>query len=229
MPRVESSTRSFGTILRSPSGHFNAVLRDNIMWSFGIFLCVTSVQILHDTSVQFIRAVVTTFVHNLNAFTYLKFSIKRNLNNQDPMVIKRNLNNQDPMADYNRSRSNGGGMMQVDTYHEPRQKSSASNHDFRSWSFGDPAFQRKKRVASYKMYGAEGSQIKAMLAQIKSQQRQEENDQQTIESPTQHLQVQARLQPLPPPQLKANALLPLDLRRQRAGRISSLTVIASSL
>lgn len=33
---------------------------------------------------------------------------------------------------------------------------STSGSGSKSWSFGDPEFQRKKRVASYKMYGVEG-------------------------------------------------------------------------
>ncbi|OMO66989.1 hypothetical protein CCACVL1_20891 [Corchorus capsularis] len=94
------------------------------------------------------------------------------------------------MEDYNRSRSYANGMttMQLDTYHGPPPRPSAS-YDLRcysasyaqsqmannngrdlklkkgkstsassssSWSFGDPEFQRKKRVASYKMYSVEG-------------------------------------------------------------------------
>ncbi|KAB2077331.1 hypothetical protein ES319_A06G093700v1 [Gossypium barbadense] len=90
------------------------------------------------------------------------------------------------MEDYNRPRSYGTGMMQLDTYHgvPPRpssgyelrsysvsyaQSQMANNRDFKlkkgkstsassskSWSFADPEFQRKKRVASYKMYSVEG-------------------------------------------------------------------------
>ncbi|TYG67016.1 hypothetical protein ES288_D05G045200v1 [Gossypium darwinii] len=97
------------------------------------------------------------------------------------------------MEDYNRSRSYGNGMMQLDTYHGPPRPSasydlrchsaaadaqsqmannynSGNNRDFKlkkgkstsassssnPWSFGDPEFQRKKRVASYKMYSVEG-------------------------------------------------------------------------
>ncbi|KAF5444754.1 hypothetical protein F2P56_033860 [Juglans regia] len=33
---------------------------------------------------------------------------------------------------------------------------SASGSSSSSWAFGDPEFQRKKRVASYKMYSVEG-------------------------------------------------------------------------
>ncbi|KAE8669072.1 diacylglycerol O-acyltransferase 1-like isoform X1 [Hibiscus syriacus] len=36
------------------------------------------------------------------------------------------------------------------------KKTAISGSSSRSWSFGDPEFKRKKRVASYKMYGAEG-------------------------------------------------------------------------
>ncbi|XP_017982026.1 PREDICTED: uncharacterized protein LOC108663167 [Theobroma cacao] len=96
------------------------------------------------------------------------------------------------MEDYNRSRSYGNGMMQLDTYHGPPRPSASydlrcysasyaqsqmannyntgNNRDFKlkkgkstsgsssskSWSFADPEFQRKKRVASYKMYSVEG-------------------------------------------------------------------------
>ncbi|XP_039043211.1 uncharacterized protein LOC120182288 [Hibiscus syriacus] len=35
-------------------------------------------------------------------------------------------------------------------------KSTSGSSSSRSWTFGDPEFQRKKRVASYKMYSVEG-------------------------------------------------------------------------
>ncbi|XP_020224685.1 uncharacterized protein LOC109806632 [Cajanus cajan] len=84
---------------------------------------------------------------------------------------------------YNRSRSHGGGqMMQMERYHggapPPRpydlrsysvsyaQPQMGPNKDLnkmkkgksmsKSWSLADPEFQRKKRVASYKMYSVEG-------------------------------------------------------------------------
>ena len=96
------------------------------------------------------------------------------------------------MEDYNRSKSHGNGMMQLDTYHGPPRPSASydlrcystsyaesqmannyntgNNRDFKlkkgkstsgsnsskSWSIADPEFQRKKRVASYKMYSVEG-------------------------------------------------------------------------
>ncbi|KAK8581914.1 hypothetical protein V6N12_072117 [Hibiscus sabdariffa] len=96
------------------------------------------------------------------------------------------------MEDYNRSRSYGNGMMEVDTHHGPPRPSasydlrcystayaqsqtannysnSGNDRDYKlkkakttsassssnAWSFGDPEFQRKKRVASYKMYSVE--------------------------------------------------------------------------
>ncbi|TKY57994.1 ATP-dependent DNA helicase Q 1 [Spatholobus suberectus] len=84
---------------------------------------------------------------------------------------------------YNRSRSHGNGqVMQMERYYggAPRpydlrsysvsyaQAQMAPNKDLnkgkgisrtsisKSWSFADPEFQRKKRVASYKMYSVEG-------------------------------------------------------------------------
>ena len=90
------------------------------------------------------------------------------------------------MEDYNRSKSHGNGMMQLDTYHGPprpstsydlrcysasysqsqmannrdcklkKGKSTSGSSSSKSWSFADPEFQRKKRVASYKMYSVEG-------------------------------------------------------------------------
>ncbi|XVE70890.1 hypothetical protein DITRI_Ditri10aG0106500 [Diplodiscus trichospermus] len=96
------------------------------------------------------------------------------------------------MEDYNRSRSYGNGMMQLDTYHGPprpsasydlrcysasyaqsqmnsnynmgnardfklkKGKSTSASSSSKSWSLADPEFQRKKRVASYKMYSVEG-------------------------------------------------------------------------
>lgn len=38
----------------------------------------------------------------------------------------------------------------------------AKSTSAKSWAFGDPEFQRKKRVASYKMYSVEG-QVKGSL------------------------------------------------------------------
>ncbi|XVF89061.1 hypothetical protein PTKIN_Ptkin19aG0100800 [Pterospermum kingtungense] len=35
-------------------------------------------------------------------------------------------------------------------------KSTSASSSSKSWSFSDPEFQRKKRVASYKMYSVEG-------------------------------------------------------------------------
>ncbi|KAK9149089.1 hypothetical protein Scep_007846 [Stephania cephalantha] len=35
-------------------------------------------------------------------------------------------------------------------------KEGSSSSSSKIWNFGDPEFQRKKRVASYKMYGVEG-------------------------------------------------------------------------
>ncbi|MBA0722872.1 hypothetical protein Golax_003511 [Gossypium laxum] len=96
------------------------------------------------------------------------------------------------MEDYNRSRSYGTGMMQLDTYHgvPPRpssgyelrsysvsySQSQMANRDFKlkkgkstsassskSWSFADPEFQRKKRVASYKMYSVEALSTESCL------------------------------------------------------------------
>ncbi|XVF48693.1 hypothetical protein PTKIN_Ptkin03bG0210300 [Pterospermum kingtungense] len=101
------------------------------------------------------------------------------------------------MEDYNRSRSYGNGMMQLDNYPGPPPPRPSSSYDLRcysasyaqtqmdnnnyntvhsnrdlklkkgkstsgsssskSWSFSDPEFQRKKRVASYKMYSVEGN------------------------------------------------------------------------
>lgn len=89
------------------------------------------------------------------------------------------------MEDYNRSKSYGGGAMQLDysygvqsrppTSYEIRSYSSSyaqtqiANRDLKlkkgkntsgsssnSWSITDYEFQRKKRVASYKMYSVEG-------------------------------------------------------------------------
>ncbi|XP_027330787.1 uncharacterized protein LOC113846563 [Abrus precatorius] len=86
---------------------------------------------------------------------------------------------------YNRSRSYGNGnMMQMESYYggAPRPcdlrsysvsyahtqkgpnkdlklkkgKSISRSSISKSWSFADPEFQRKKRVASYKMYSVEG-------------------------------------------------------------------------
>jgi hypothetical protein len=37
-----------------------------------------------------------------------------------------------------------------------KKRKSASGLSSKSWAFGDPEFQRKKRVASYKMYSVEG-------------------------------------------------------------------------
>lgn len=85
------------------------------------------------------------------------------------------------MEDYNRSRSygNNGQMMQIGSYYGPprpydlrsysvsyAQTQMGPNKDLKlkkgeksiskSWSFADPELQRKKRVASYKMYSVEG-------------------------------------------------------------------------
>ncbi|KAK7290966.1 hypothetical protein RIF29_05783 [Crotalaria pallida] len=81
------------------------------------------------------------------------------------------------MEDYNRSRSYGNGqMMQLESYYgapkpndiRPYRVSQVgpNNKDLKlkkgtsiskSWSFaGDPEFQRKKRIANYKMYSVEG-------------------------------------------------------------------------
>ncbi|KAL4302146.1 hypothetical protein GQ457_10G001880 [Hibiscus cannabinus] len=40
--------------------------------------------------------------------------------------------------------------------------SSSSSCSRSTWSFGDPEFKRKKRVAAYKMYGAE-TKVKGSL------------------------------------------------------------------
>ncbi|KAK8509200.1 hypothetical protein V6N11_007607 [Hibiscus sabdariffa] len=37
-----------------------------------------------------------------------------------------------------------------------KAKSTSGSSSSKSWSLGDPEFQRKKRVASYKMYSVEG-------------------------------------------------------------------------
>ncbi|KAG4190245.1 hypothetical protein ERO13_A07G022025v2 [Gossypium hirsutum] len=91
------------------------------------------------------------------------------------------------MADYKSSRSYGNGtMMQLETYHEPPPPRPASNYDLwcyiapysqshmadnyyphngncsKPWNFGELEFQRKKRVATYKMYSAE-SKVKGSL------------------------------------------------------------------
>ncbi|GKV00112.1 hypothetical protein SLE2022_148210 [Rubroshorea leprosula] len=99
------------------------------------------------------------------------------------------------MEDYNRSRSYGNGMMQMESYYAPprpptsydlrcysasyaqtqmgmannynptgnnrgfklkKGKSTSGSSSSKSWSISDPEFQRKKRVASYKMYSVEG-------------------------------------------------------------------------
>ncbi|GMN36033.1 hypothetical protein TIFTF001_005706 [Ficus carica] len=88
------------------------------------------------------------------------------------------------MEDYSRSRSYGSGMMQIESYYGPprsfstsyaqtqignnnnnnnrdlklkkRKSTTGSASSSKGWSFGDPEFQRKKRVASYKMYSVEG-------------------------------------------------------------------------
>lgn len=93
------------------------------------------------------------------------------------------------MADYTRSKSYGGNMMQIQPYYGPppttndfrsystsysqtdmwgtyggntkrelklKKGKSITGSVSKSWSFTDPEFQRKKRVASYKMYSVEG-------------------------------------------------------------------------
>ncbi|KAL1344875.1 hypothetical protein HN51_018683 [Arachis hypogaea] len=90
------------------------------------------------------------------------------------------------MGDFQRSRSYANGeRMQIDSYYgAPRPlphdfrsysvsyvqtQAGVNNRDLKlkkgksisgsiskSWSFGDPELQRKKRVASYKMYSVEG-------------------------------------------------------------------------
>ncbi|XP_061351074.1 uncharacterized protein LOC133296142 [Gastrolobium bilobum] len=85
------------------------------------------------------------------------------------------------MEDYNRSRSYGNKQrMEIESYYgAPRpsydirsysvsyaQTQMVPNKDVKlkkgksisnkSWSFADPEFQRKKRVAGYKMYSVEG-------------------------------------------------------------------------
>ncbi|KAJ7966407.1 DUF3511 domain protein [Quillaja saponaria] len=86
------------------------------------------------------------------------------------------------MEDYNISRSYGNGRtMQMESYYGPprpydlrsysasysqthvgakdlklKKGKSTSASSSKSWSLGDPEFQRKKRVASYKMYSMEG-------------------------------------------------------------------------
>lgn len=87
------------------------------------------------------------------------------------------------MGDY-RSKSYADGRMQMDKYYEPQfsndfrsysasyatsvgapplppppayQKGKGtSGSTSKSWSFNDPEFQRKRRVASYKVYSVEG-------------------------------------------------------------------------
>ncbi|XP_057427639.1 uncharacterized protein LOC130720947 [Lotus japonicus] len=88
------------------------------------------------------------------------------------------------MEDYNKSRSHGnnqivqmesGGarpydlrLYSVNSYAAETQKgpkdlklkkgkSNSRSSISKSWSFSDPEFQRKKRVASYKMYSVEGN------------------------------------------------------------------------
>lgn len=82
------------------------------------------------------------------------------------------------MEDYNRSRSYGNGqMMQIGSYYGaparpydlrsysvsyaqsqmgPKDLKKGEKSISKSWSFADPELQRKKRVASYKMYSVEG-------------------------------------------------------------------------
>ncbi|EPS68829.1 hypothetical protein M569_05942 [Genlisea aurea] len=90
------------------------------------------------------------------------------------------------MADYRSKSFNHGGSMQIEPYRGPPsdfrshsisyRPSSSSSHEsgapqpwdpprkvdentgsaLKSWSFSDPEFQRKKRVASYKVYAVEG-------------------------------------------------------------------------
>ncbi|CAL0323682.1 unnamed protein product [Lupinus luteus] len=79
------------------------------------------------------------------------------------------------MEDHNRSKSySNGQMMQIDNYYgEPKRSYSVSHAQTqmgpidlklkkgksmsKSWSsLADPEFQRKKRIASYKMYSVEG-------------------------------------------------------------------------
>ncbi|KAL6297634.1 hypothetical protein ACE6H2_005776 [Prunus campanulata] len=73
-----------------------------------------------------------------------------------------------------RSKSCGHGMMQIESYYDNglgptsfggfngmqdlRFKKGKSTNGFasKSWSFNDPELQRKKRVASYKVYTVEG-------------------------------------------------------------------------
>ncbi|KAG5591226.1 hypothetical protein H5410_041740 [Solanum commersonii] len=88
------------------------------------------------------------------------------------------------MDDY-RSKSYADGRMQMDKYHEPqfsndlrsvgarapplppppahhnkdlklKKGKSTSGSSSKSWNFNDPEFQRKRRVASYKVYSVEG-------------------------------------------------------------------------
>ncbi|XP_060208523.1 uncharacterized protein LOC132635929 isoform X2 [Lycium barbarum] len=89
------------------------------------------------------------------------------------------------MGDY-RSKSYADGRMQIEKYYEPQFSSnnlksysvssyastvgapplppptqlkkgkSTSGSTSKSWSFNDPEFQRKRRVASYKVYSVEG-------------------------------------------------------------------------
>ncbi|KAF7830452.1 uncharacterized protein G2W53_012785 [Senna tora] len=79
------------------------------------------------------------------------------------------------MEDFNRSRTYGNGQaMQMENYYGPYAIRSYSTSYAQSqmgaipnnpknlklkkgsWSFNDPEFQRRKRVASYKMYSVEG-------------------------------------------------------------------------
>ncbi|KAI9106387.1 hypothetical protein K1719_021915 [Acacia pycnantha] len=88
------------------------------------------------------------------------------------------------MEDYDRSRPYGNGQtMQIESYYgapgpyvtrsystsyaqtqmgpiprdlKLKKGKSISGSAFKSWSFKDPELQRKKRIAGYKMYSAEG-------------------------------------------------------------------------
>ncbi|KAA0064729.1 hypothetical protein E6C27_scaffold82G00330 [Cucumis melo var. makuwa] len=69
------------------------------------------------------------------------------------------------MDDDRRSSYGGSSSMEIEKYYGPSSKSqvsvkkgkSTSGSSSKSWRFvADPEFQRKKRVASYKMYSVEG-------------------------------------------------------------------------
>ncbi|KAG7029545.1 hypothetical protein SDJN02_07884, partial [Cucurbita argyrosperma subsp. argyrosperma] len=65
--------------------------------------------------------------------------------------------------DDDRRGSYGSSSMQIESYYGPpksqipgKKDKRSSGSSSKSFKFSDPEFQRKKRVASYKMYSVEG-------------------------------------------------------------------------